>query len=137
MSDNTTDKSCSCCCMGEEAFSQLQQRVKVLNQLASEVADLVDKYERYIDADLTKLVGPQGPQGAQGPVGPMGPRGYQGEVGPAGPQGLRGKSSYDYAVEGGYQGTESDFVQAITTAVQEKKKSDEEQSTQCDCGCNS
>ena len=56
--------------------------------------------------------GDTGPQGIQGPAGPQGP---QGETGPQGPQGetgaagADGKSAYQYAVEGGYAGTEDEF----------------------------
>ena len=74
------------------------------------------------------LVGPQGPQGETGPQGPAGPEGPQGPEGPAGPQGPAGeqgpqgepgppgaagegggKSAYEYAVDGGYTGTEEEF----------------------------
>lgn len=48
--------------------------------------------------------GPQGPQGEKGDTGP------QGEQGPQGPAGAYGKSAYQYAVEGGYTGTEAEFA---------------------------
>ena len=66
--------------------------------------------------------GPEGPQGPQGETGATGPQGPQGEVGPTGPQGEQGpqgdsgapgtdgKSAYQYAVEGGYTGTEEEFA---------------------------
>lgn len=64
--------------------------------------------------------GPQGPQGEVGPQGPQGPAGPQGEQGPKGDPGAPGtdgKSAYQYAVEGGYTGTEAEFA---TKLAQEK-----------------
>lgn len=81
--------------------------------------------------------GPQGIQGATGPAGPQGPKGDtgdtgatgatgpQGETGPQGPQGIQGvkgdtgetgpagKSAYEYAVDGGYTGTPTEFAQKL------------------------
>ena len=63
--------------------------------------------------------GPQGPKGDTGTTGPQGPKGEQGpqgEQGPAGPTGASGadgKSAYQYAVEGGYAGTEEEFVEKL------------------------
>ena len=45
-----------------------------------------------------------GSQGSQGEKGETGEQGIQGE------QGVQGKSAYDYAVDGGYQGTEEEFA---------------------------
>lgn len=56
------------------------------------------------------LVGPQGPQGEPGPQGPEGPAGADGAQGIAGPAGADGKSAYQYAVDGGYTGTEEEFA---------------------------
>ena len=50
--------------------------------------------------------GSQGPQGIQGETGPTGPAGPKGDTGAAGAD---GKSAYQYAKEGGYTGTESEF----------------------------
>ena len=53
---------------------------------------------------------------ATGPIGPAGPVGPTGATGPAGPAGsdgqpgADGKSAYQYAVEGGYTGTEEAFA---------------------------
>ena len=70
-------------------------------------------------------IGPQGPKGEkgdtgpQGPQGDIGPQGPQGEQGPKGPQGIQGdtgptgadgKSAYQYAQDGGYTGTETEFA---------------------------
>lgn len=55
---------------------------------------------------------------AQGPKGDTGPKGEQG---PQGPAGAYGKSAYQYAVDGGYTGTEAEFAaklaQEIPTAL--------------------
>lgn len=72
----------------------------------------------------TGPTGPEGPIGPQGPIGPtgqegpqgvQGPEGPRGQQGPPGPTGETGKSAYQYAVEGGYQGTESDFQQLMAS----------------------
>lgn len=77
------------------------------------------------DADAGKFNGVQGPKGDTGPVGPVGPQGPQGEQGPTGatgPQGSKGdtgatgadgKSAYQYAQEGGYTGTETEFADVL------------------------
>lgn len=54
--------------------------------------------------------GPQGPQGERGPQGPIGPQGQQGEQGIPGEPGL---SAFDYAVQGGYPGTENEFIKKL------------------------
>ena len=41
---------------------------------------------------------------------PVNIKGSQGETGPQGPAGADGKSAYQYAVEGGYTGTETEFA---------------------------
>lgn len=57
--------------------------------------------------------GPAGVDGAQGPKGDKGDTGAQGPQGPAGADGkpgTSGKSAYQYAVDGGYTGTEAEFA---------------------------
>ena len=54
--------------------------------------------------------GEQGPQGLQGETGPQGPAGADGQPGADGAPGVDGKSAYQYAVEGGYTGTEAEFA---------------------------
>ena len=58
--------------------------------------------------------GPQGPQGEKGDTGP------QGEQGPQGPAGAYGKSAYQYAVEGGYTGTEAEFAAKLAEEMPDK-----------------
>ncbi len=59
-------------------------------------------------------VGPQGPQGIQGPRGLQGATGATGAQGPAGANGADGKSAYQYAQDGGYTGTEAEFITALS-----------------------
>ena len=61
----------------------------------------------------TGAQGPQGEQGVQGIQGPQGAVGPEGPQGPAGVSGQDGKSAYQTAVEGGYSGTETAFVEAL------------------------
>ena len=74
--------------------------------------------------NIGSLQGPPGPQGpagrdgtdgkdgspgADGKDGEQGPPGADGEQGPPGTAGADGKSAYQYAVDGGYTGTEAEF----------------------------
>lgn len=65
--------------------------------------------------------GRDGPEGAQGKEGPPGPPGKDGAQGPPGadgeqgPPGPTGKTAYQYAVDGGYTGTEEDFQALMGT----------------------
>lgn len=61
-------------------------------------------------------VGPQGPVGPTGPAGKdgsVGPTGATGATGPVGPAGADGKSAYEYAVAGGFAGTEEEFAELL------------------------
>ena len=92
---------------------------------------------------LESLRGPEGQQGIQGKPGPQGAPGTvsfdelteeqlamlkgekgdkgepgpNGETGPAGPAGSGGKSAYQYAVEGGYTGTEEAFAAKMAAEI--------------------
>ena len=59
------------------------------------------------DTGATGATGPQGPKGDKGDTGPQGPAGADGATGASGAD---GKSAYQYAVEGGYTGTEEEFT---------------------------
>ena len=73
--------------------------------------------------------GPKGEQGIQGPTGPQGPagndgaKGDKGDTGPQGPAGATGaagaagKSAYQYAHEGGYTGTETEFAAKLAEDI--------------------
>ena len=65
----------------------------------------------------TGLTGERGPQGEPGLQGERGLQGETGETGPAGKDGVNGKSAYEYAQEGGYTGTETDFKQTLASVV--------------------
>lgn len=54
--------------------------------------------------------GPRGETGEQGPIGPVGPVGPRGETGEQGPE---GKSTYQLAVEGGFNGSLTDWLASI------------------------
>jgi len=54
--------------------------------------------------------GTPGKDGEKGEIGPQGPQGIQGEQGPQGPQGL---SAYQLAVNNGYTGSESDWIESL------------------------
>ena len=99
-------------------------------------------------------VGPQGPQGVQGPEGPQGPKGDTGDTGPQGPKGdigaqgpqgeqgiqgeagpagqpgadgapgADGKSAYQYAQEGGFTGTETEFAAKLAKDTYSKAEID-------------
>ena len=61
--------------------------------------------------------GAQGPQGEQGPAGATGPKGDTGATGPAGATGADGKSAYQYAQDGGYTGTETEFAAKLAEEI--------------------
>lgn len=68
-------------------------------------------------------VGPQGPKGDAGETGPQGETGSQGPAGPTGadgaqgPAGTDGKSAYQYAQDGGYTGTETEFAAKLAQEI--------------------
>lgn len=62
------------------------------------------------DTGATGAIGPKGETGATGAQGPQGPKGETGPKGDTGETGPQGKSAYQYAVEGGYPGTEAEFA---------------------------
>ena len=69
--------------------------------------------------------GPQGPQGIQGIQGETGPQGIRGETGPQGPKGDKGdtgatgatgadgKSAYEIALENGFVGSETEWLESL------------------------
>lgn len=57
--------------------------------------------------------GEPGKNGEKGEAGPQGPQGIQGEQGPQGPQGL---SAYQVAVNNGFSGSESEWIQSLKGA---------------------
>lgn len=65
--------------------------------------------------------GLQGIQGVQGPQGKTGPQGEQGPQGNPGTNGTNGKSAYQLAKEGGYKGTEAQFVSILNNLPDDTK----------------
>lgn len=60
--------------------------------------------------------GPQGPKGDKGDTGLQGPKGEQGIPGiqgPAGKDGINGKSAYQIATEGGFVGSEEEWLLSL------------------------
>ena len=64
---------------------------------------------KWVDG-ATGGVGTQGPAGPQGPQGEMGP---QGPAGADGADGADGKSAYEIAVEHGFEGSESEWLESL------------------------
>ena len=62
---------------------------------------------------LTSLKGEKGDQGPKGDPGEQGIQGPKGEPGEPGKQGVDGKSAYQLAVDGGYVGSESDWLASL------------------------
>ena len=65
-------------------------------------------------ADLTE----EQKESLRGPQGIQGPKGDKGDAGEQGPKGADGKSAYESAVTGGYDGTEEDFEQLLANLGQ-------------------
>ena len=65
----------------------------------------------------TGATGPKGETGATGATGPTGQQGVPGEQGPIGEAGVAGKSAYQYAVDGGYTGTEAEFAAKLASEI--------------------
>ena len=61
--------------------------------------------------------GPTGPKGDAGATGAQGPQGPAGATGATGSKGADGKSAYQYAVEGGYTGTETEFSTKLASEL--------------------
>lgn len=57
--------------------------------------------------------GKDGAPGIQGPKGDNGPTGATGPAGKDGAPGANGKTAYEYAVDGGYTGTEAEFSKLL------------------------
>lgn len=61
----------------------------------------------------------RGPHGEAGAQGPKGDKGDTGATGAQGPAGADGKSAYQYAQEGGYTGTETEFAAKMAAEIPE------------------
>lgn len=78
-----------------------------LNDLGVHSVITADLAEAKASGEFDGPPGPQGPQGERGADGATGPQG------PQGPIGATGKTAYQYAVDGGYEGTEADFAEKL------------------------
>lgn len=71
-------------------------------------------------------IGPQGPAGPAGPAGEKGEQGIQGPTGQTGPtgqpgkDGTNGKSAFEYAQDGGYTGSEAEFMELLVNTVDKR-----------------
>ena len=63
------------------------------------------------------IQGAKGDKGDKGDTGEQGPKGEQGEKGAAGKDGTDGKSAYEFAQDGGYLGTETDFAKILANSI--------------------
>lgn len=61
--------------------------------------------------------GDTGAQGPKGDTGAQGEPGADGQPGKDGANGLDGKSAYEYAQDGGYIGTEAEFITLLANSV--------------------
>lgn len=83
------------------------------------------------EAEPAGVDGAQGPKGDKGDKGdtgaqgPQGPKGDTGDTGPAGPAGADGKSAYQYAQDGGYTGTETEFAEKLAEENASKAYADQ------------
>lgn len=61
--------------------------------------------------------GPEGKPGEKGDKGEPGEKGEQGDAGPEGRPGEAGKTAYQYAVDGGYEGSEAEFAEKLAQEI--------------------
>ncbi len=66
-----------------------------------------------VEVMLPYIKGEKGEKGEKGPIGPQGERGSDGKDGLNGVDGKNGASAYEQAVQGGYEGTETEFVEGL------------------------
>lgn len=90
------------------------------------LGELVITYTDNTEINLGKVVGatgPQGPQGEPGSDGQPGKDGIDGQPGKDGSNGqdgINGKSAYEYAKDGGYTGTETEFAEILANTVDKR-----------------
>lgn len=76
------------------------------------------------DVPPSNIKGQKGDKGDKGDTGETGPTGEKGDKGDTGTAGADGKSAYQYAVEGGYTGTEAAFSEKLATVTGEPDEDD-------------
>ena len=74
------------------------------------------------DRGMEGAKGDKGDRGEKGEKGNQGERGYRGEQGIQGEKGMDGKSAFEYAQDGGFTGTEAEFMQLLSTVSEERIK---------------
>lgn len=97
---------------------------RIVKENAIEI--LGDEYKEKINQDVVSYIasnpdkykGSKGDKGEQGPEGPEGPKGDKGE------QGDDGLSAYQLAVNNGYEGTESDWLNSLKAFVTDQELQD-------------
>lgn len=126
---------------GKEYIGTIEDGIEIDNTEVTLDGELVITYSNGDIKNLGSVVGPagingeqgpQGPKGEDGATGPKGDKGDPGEAGPEGPQGEQGiqgpagkdgtngsdgKSAYQYAQDGGFIGSESDFVKILNNII--------------------
>lgn len=129
---------------GKEYIGTIEDGIEISNTEVTSDGDLIITYSNNEIKNLGKVIGPAGakgdsgeqgpkgdkgdtgPQGIQGPTGEQGPKGDKGDTGSQGTQGPAGKdgtngsdgkSAYQYAQDGGFIGSESDFVKILNNII--------------------
>ena len=87
-------------------------RITIVDTLGTKTVDVLDGAKG--DA------GPQGIQGERGLTGETGPQGPTGPAGKDGANGVNGKSAFEYAQDGGYTGTEAEFIELLANSVDKR-----------------
>ena len=79
----------------------------------------------HLESNPELYKGPKGDTGEQGLQGPQGPKGDVGPIGPQGLQGVKGDkgdSAFQLAVNNGFSGTESEWLESQDTKINTVKK---------------
>ena len=89
-----------------------QQGEKGLQGIQGEKGDPFT-YADFTAEQLAALKGPQGPKGDKGDAGEQGPQGEKGDTGATGATGADGKSAYEIALENGFVGSETEWLESL------------------------
>lgn len=108
-----------------EEEPEAYQKEKVVYYNKKLYVSLVDNNTHHVTNPLywevmTGEVGPEGPQGPQGEIGPQGEKGDKGEQGIQGDKGDSGDSAYHIAIENGFVGTETEWLDSLKGEQGEK-----------------
>lgn len=86
----------------DQATQKVTQTASIAENAAQEAKNIANALQQAKESGEFK--------GEPGEKGEQGPQGEKGADGAPGPQGATGKSAYEYAKDGGYTGTESEFA---------------------------